>query len=320
MGYEAPSIILEQSSPGERELVAGWVRETLPAGDTWSQRWHRQAFGGFLLRLAGDQTDDEIFLRICRETGRQRNLVEKLLALGRVDEAEAEVRRADDSELLALADLLRQHGHAERAEQLVRERQPAPQWQERYAEWLRERASERGDLAGALALGEELFWRRPSLARYEELQALAEERGNWPVLRPGVLRRLERERQYALLTEIHLRDDEVAQALPAVKQASAGSFPYAYAYGGEPLSIRVAQAAERNYPREAIALYTAAAERLIRAQGRGNYAVAARYLARVRDLYQRLGEGAMWDTLISDIREQNRRMRALKEELERAGL
>jgi uncharacterized Zn finger protein len=259
-------------------------------------------------------------LRICRETGRQRDLVEKLLALGRINEAEAEARRADDSELLALADLLRQHGHAERAERLVRERQPAPQWQERYAEWLRERARERGDLAGALALGEELFWRRPSLARYEELQTLAEDRGSWQALRPDVLRRLERERQYALLTEIHLRDDEVAPALAAVKQASASSFPYASAYSGEPLSIRVAQAAEREYPREAIALYTAAAEQLIRGHGRDNYTVAARYLARVRDLYQRLGEGAAWDTLITNVREQNRRLRALKEELDRAGL
>jgi ATP/maltotriose-dependent transcriptional regulator MalT len=156
--------------------------------------------------------------------------------------------------------------------------------------------------------------------RYAELQALAEARGSWQALRPSVLGRLEHERQYALLTEIHLRDDEVAQALAAVKQASPGSFPYAYAYGGEPLPIRVAQAAERDYPREAIALYSAAAERLIRGHGRDNYAVAARYLARVRDLYQRLGEGAMWDTLITDIRAQNRRLRALKEELDRAGL
>lgn len=111
-----------------------------------------EVLGDYNLQLVGDAIDDEIFLRICRETGRRRDLVEKLLDLSRFDEAEAEVRLADDSELLTLADLLREQGHAERAEHLVREHQPAPQWQDRYDEWRRERARERGDIAAALAL------------------------------------------------------------------------------------------------------------------------------------------------------------------------
>jgi tetratricopeptide (TPR) repeat protein len=110
MGYEAPNIILEQATPSERELVARWVRDALSAGDSSSRSWSRQAFGGFLLRLAGDQIDDATYLRIARETGRWRDLVERLLALGRVDEAEAEARQASDNDLLDLADRLRQHG------------------------------------------------------------------------------------------------------------------------------------------------------------------------------------------------------------------
>ena len=73
-------------------------------------------------------------------------------------------------------------------------------------------------------------------------------------------------------------------------------------------------------PRAAIALYQSAAERLIRTQGRDNYAAAARYLARVRGLYGRLGEEAAWLALIGGLRDQNRRLRALREELDRAGL
>jgi uncharacterized Zn finger protein len=319
MGYEAPRLILGQATADERRLVARWVREALPGGDTWSHAWRRQVFGSFLLRLAGDQVDDEEFLRICRETGRRRDLVSRLLTLGRIDAAEMEARQASDDELLDLADLLREHGHPERAEHLARERQPSPQWRDRYVAWLRDRARERGDSAEALALGEELFWRRPNLQHYEELKALAEAHGSWGALRPEVLSRLQGERQHVLLTEIHLREGEVGQAIEAVTQAGAGgSFPYAYS--AEPLAIRVAQAAERDYPREAITLYTSAVKRLIQAQGRDNYATAAQYLARVRDVYQRLGEDAKWNGLIATIREQNRRLRALKEELERAGL
>ena len=76
-----------------------------------------EVLGDYNLQLVGDAIDDEIFLRICRETGRRR-----------------------------------EQGHAERAEHLVREHQPAPQWQDRYDEWRRERARERGDIAAALAL------------------------------------------------------------------------------------------------------------------------------------------------------------------------
>jgi uncharacterized Zn finger protein len=319
MGYEAPSVILNQATPEEHRLVAGWTRDALAATDPERRQWGRQRFGGFLLRLAGDQIGDEEFLRICRETGRRRDLVERLLALGRVDVAETEVRQASDDELLDLADLLCRHGHGERAEQLVREHQPGPHWQERYTSWLRERLRERGDITGALALSEDLFWRRPDLSRYDELKTLAETHGSWVALRPDVRRRLERERQYVLLTEIHLREDDVAQAIKTVRLASVGG-SFTYAYGGEPLSIRVALAASHEFTREAIELYEAAAERLIRAQGRENYAVAARYLTRVRDLHHRLGEGAAWITLIGAVRERNRRLRALRDELDRAGL
>jgi uncharacterized Zn finger protein len=119
IGYEGSEIIVKHTTPAECEMVARWVREAMPAEDSWSRRWRRQVFGRFLLRLAGNEIDDETFLRICRETGRRRDLVEKLLILGRVDEAEAEARLAEDSELLTLADLLREQGHIERAERLV---------------------------------------------------------------------------------------------------------------------------------------------------------------------------------------------------------
>ncbi len=44
------------------------------------------------------------------------------------------------------------------------------------------------------------------------------------------------------------------------------------------------------------------------------------YLLRVRELYHRLGEEATWEKLIATIIVENRRLRALKEELAKAGL
>ena len=59
---------------------------------------------------------------------------------------------------------------------------------------------------------------------------------------------------------------------------------------------------------------------LIAQQGRQNYQQACRLLARVRALYERLGEGETWVRYIADLRERNRRLRALMEELAAAGM
>ena len=108
------------------------------------------------------------------------------------------------------------------------------------------------------------------------------------------------------------------RALEAVEQVRAPGWGGEWA--GGPLRIRVAQAAEESRPREAIRIYVQAAERLIAARGRGNYAQAATYLVRVRDLYHGLDDPDAWHTLVADLREQNRRLPALQDELNKAGL
>lgn len=51
--------------------------------------------------------------------------------------------------------------------------------------------------------------------------------------------------------------------------------------------LRVAQAAETDYPKAALDIYRRRAERLINARGRGNYRTAAALLVRIRDVYRR---------------------------------
>lgn len=314
MGAEAPELILAHAAAEERQLVASWARDAMYEANTTHTGWRREAFGRFLLRLAGEGLDDKAFLAICREAGLQRELVGRLVARGRIDEALAEAAQANDVTLLELANLLVSLGHEEGAERLVREHKPAPGWEGRYLEWLRNRALQRGDTAEALALSETLFWQRPSLVGYDELRKLAQ--GEWAKLQRNLLRRLEAENKHVLLTEIALREGDVPGALAALAKIK-GAFA---ASEGEPLHIRVARAAEKSHPREALGLYRAAAEKLITFQGRENYRVAAAYLTRVRELHQRLGEEQQWRALIAGLREEHKRLRALREELDRAGL
>src|SRR5262245_39321193 len=82
-----PDAILHRTTTDERRRVAGWVRDRLPKGDSWSDEYQRRALGSFLLDLEADDLDDDAYLRLCREAGRTTDLVERLLGLGRAAEA-----------------------------------------------------------------------------------------------------------------------------------------------------------------------------------------------------------------------------------------
>ena len=109
------------------------------------------------------------------------------------------------------------------------------------------------------------------------------------------------------------------QVLASVKRVASGTSGMWGMYWS-PLLIGIAQAAEKTRPQESVRIYQDAAQRLIKLRGRDNYVTAATYLARVRKLYQRLGEDKTWQALIADIRQQNSSLRALKEELGKVGL
>lgn len=194
-----------------------------PVDSARIQRQVAQAFGGYdeywggvaVSVIALDQeADDETFLRICRDTHRLGDLVTRLLERGRVDEAVAVLPNTHVVELLQLADIFVQHKQAEHAERVVAQR---AEHDHRLPEWLKERARARGDLRQALTLSDTLFWARPTLPGYAELKALAEPLGLWNAARPKLMARLAEKGQFPLLTEIHLAEDEIDQALETVQ-------------------------------------------------------------------------------------------------------
>lgn len=319
LGDDVPNLILEHATPGERHTVADWVRAALPPKekDSWSDNWHRQEYGGFLLELEKEELDDEAYLSICRETGRLKDLVDRLLSLRRREEAAAEAEKASDYDLLQLADIFVTHGHGETAEHLVAERaKTTKDW--RILDWLKVRYKERGDFSAALALAQKLFQMHSSLSGYQEVRNLAQQLGVWEELRTQLLTDLTTHNQYDLLTRIYLDEGEIDRALEAVKHTRSSRFPPAF--WGADLQVEVARAAEETRPHAAIELYHHLVEGLINARGRDNYQRACVHLARMRDLYRRTDRDEEWAHYIADLRERNHNLRALKEELANAGL
>jgi hypothetical protein len=314
IGEQVPAHILALANMEERQRVSEWVRNALPKGDSWTDSYNRQAYGGFLLALLQPELDDESFLQICRDTSQLHDLVDRLLALNRVDEAATAARGADDYDLLRLADLFVSHGQGGLGEQMVRERAEVST-DSRLTAWLKARAEHRGDPVAALALAEALFWQQPSPEAYVEMRRLAQELNQWTALRAACLKRLQSEGNWSLLTKIYLLEGEIDRALEALEQAGRQ-----WGWGRDTLSLKVAHAAEESRPRDAIRLYLAEVERLIKAQGRGNYAEAASYLLRVRTLHEQMGQQKAWQALIANLREKNHRLRAMQDEFNRTGL
>jgi uncharacterized Zn finger protein len=303
----------EHTTPEERRTLAGWVRAALAEA---SRGWSRESLAGWLLNLEADTLDDEAFLRICKETGRVHDLVNRLLQLGRLDEAVRETEQTSDWELLNLAGLFVSHRHSDVAERLVRERSAKSQ-DTRLLEWLKKRALDHKDPAAALELAEKVFHVRPSLADYKEIRKLAKKVGRWDVLRPRLLKFLQDKQHAYVLIPVYLDEGEIDRALEAVKPERPSAYGYGYGYG---MALDVAKAAEKTRPEAAREIYRRQAEGLINQRGRGAYQEACKFLKKVRDLDQRLGEGAAWARYIGQVRERHRSLRALQEELTKARL
>ena len=94
--------LVTYAMPLERQTIAEWIREALADEEQEITGSERQAYGKFWLDLQKESLDDEAYLRICRETGRTSDLIDRLLTLGRIDEATREAQQVDDATLLGL--------------------------------------------------------------------------------------------------------------------------------------------------------------------------------------------------------------------------
>jgi hypothetical protein len=94
----------------------------------------------------------------------------------------------------------------------------------------------------------------------------------------------------------------------------------AFYHAGEGWGAASRVAAEEEYPGEAIRLYKSVIQKLIDGRGRENYQQAIGYMMRIRMLYQKQGQESEWQAFITNLRNSNKSLRALKEELDKREL
>ncbi len=315
---EIADTLVDLLTDAERRTVAEWVRAALPEGKSWSDNYHRQAYGAFLLNLEADDLDDEAFLRLCRETSRADDLVTRLLTLDRVEEAEQEAQHVSDYDLIGLANLFIEHQQTDGAERLMRERAATSQ-DSRVTEWLMTYYATHGNDTGALNLAMRLFEMRPGFDTYKEIRRLAQKIGTWDTLHADLLASLIQSGTIPLLVSIHLDEGELDRAIDCVLKPEKPKERVGIPFGAH-TALTVAKAAEATQPESAREIYERHVESLIAGRQRESYRQACGYLVTVRELYDRLDEYERWERYLAGLQEKYRTLRALKEEMTTVGL
>ena len=324
MSERVPAILVRYTTPEERHMLAGWVRQAFELEIDWSAEDVSEYYDNLLLGLEADTIDDETFSRICRETESYDYLIERLLKRGRLDEALAEAEHVDTFDILEIADILSEYGQEAAAEHLIEER--ASQYANTdLLHWLQDHYQTAGNVTGALDMAIRIFQAYPLVATiggYREIRQLAQQLDRWETVHSELLAYLQKSRNIKVQIEIALDEGQVKQALDllfAGKQTGTSSNG---PFGADTfdVGIKVAQAAEENYPQEAIEIYQGYVETLIEWRGRERYRVACQYLTNVRKLYQKIGKSDLWSGYITTLREQNRNLPALKDEMSKAKL
>ncbi len=323
VGELLPEFVADQISDAEREVVVAELRQALPEGnpkdDDFSKGWNRKTIGEFLILLEGDLYDDETFLKHCRQTGNWIDLIDRLLALDRIEEAVAQSREVTGPDFIGVLEVFEERGQLDEIRDLVRARAKITK-DEQLVETLKSILEEKGEIIEAQEWSELLFWRHKSLQRYDDLKRLALQAGTWEKRSEAVEARLKELEAFDLLTETYLRDGKHDKALSSLNnvietaKGGWGSIPY---YN---LIMKVTSAIKNTCPEEAIRLHGYLAEQYIELRGRDNYSSAVRHLADVRRLYESLGRTADGLMVIDDMKAIHSNLRAFLEELNKAGL
>ncbi|MFQ5611684.1 MAG: SWIM zinc finger domain-containing protein, partial [Anaerolineae bacterium] len=310
----AGEVVIEQATDEEWTWIEARVQEAIAAQTGRYSNWPRESLVSFLAaRLAATgqegQIDDLVFAM-----GSVEQQAFLLVRRGRFEEAVG-IAQEHFSELPGLviqfADALVEAGAGAQAEAYIAGLLDT-RGGSTYLAWLAQRAEQKGEPAVAVDWWRQSIQQAPSFQTYQTLRQLAQQLGQWDHTRAELLAELEAKGSWAILIEVALDEEDIPRALELLPRLRGW-------YGGN-FELRVAQAAEAGYPQAALDIYRSQAERLIDRRGRENYRAAAGLLARVRGIYRRQKDTAAWEQYVASLREEHRRLRALQDELNKAGL
>ena len=305
----ARAALLTEARDDEWARIAERVRAEIAR----SRDWAREALVRFLAEREKRRGRKGDAAAIVREMGTPEQQALLLAQEGATDEALSRMREILKSKpglTPQFADALAQAGAKEAAVELALESaRGGDAWS---AEWLAQHYRKYGPPQEALAWQRRVFLREPSVESFEALREAGGKVGLWKEVRAAALAALEKEKKYGALIEIALAEGDVGQALELL--------PRTEGRGWRNYKHEVAEAAEKERPADALALYKELAEQAIGERQRSSYRQAAQHLKRAQALAQRLAAQDDWEAYLRRLRTQHERLPALQDELRKARL
>ena len=308
-GSSADELILDQATDEEWR----WIEERIRAKAAESRDWERSSLVEFLATGLKKRKRQKEAETLVRDLGTPEQRARLLICEKKISEAVGLIKEivTDKPGLVEpFADELVQAGENQAALEFVLGRVQAGDL--RRSEWLATYYRKHGTAKDALDWQRRSFLDSPSVERFKSLREVCRKTKNWDEVRAQVLSALEWEDKYGALLEIALYEGDVKRALQLLQQVKGG--------GWRDYSQMVAEAAEKEYPREAIRIYRQRAEAAIEGRNRASYHQAADYLKRVKRLFLRLNDQDGWAACISVLRETYKHLPALKDEMRKASL
>jgi hypothetical protein len=262
LAYPAPDVIINHATDAEWMWIEQRVRRAIAAQTNRYSNFGQEVLVRFLAQRLEAQGQENQADELVLDLGSHQQQAFMLIEHQRFDEAVA-IAKTHFSNLPGLvtqfADALVKADAGSTAEAYIAGLLNT-RYGTSYRDWLARYAEKTGDLSGALQRWQESFTENPSFRTYQTLRDVAQELGQWETLRPKLLAELENQEKWSILIDIALEKADIPRALELLPKIRWGHY-----------DLRVAQAAETDYPQDSIRIYCHHVEQLIAARGRENY-------------------------------------------------
>ncbi len=299
-------------------ITAAQSKQRSRAYSNWSVEEYEQ----FLIDLDTlDKVDPEVVLKRLRDQELYDLLFKKLLQMKREDDAIAVVSAylTGPYERLQAVSQLAQAGQNAAAIQLAHETLDKG-YDDRLTTWLLGQYQASGDHQSYLQLQRQQMLAAPSEQHYATLKEAAQALDRWETLRAEIIADLQKKGQYPVLIRVYLHDQEWDAAWEAFEKHPAPPRGSREVWDYLHLDFEIAKRSHTARPKKALPVYIKYARAEINQRSRDHYQSAAQLLSVVRNLYSQIGDETSWEDLIAGVRAEFKQLRALQDELNKAGL
>ncbi len=319
---DAPDIVFKYAKSADIPIIRDQLlaAQANHAKRPYYSKWGQEVYDHVLMELDTlDHVDPEVILERLRENGQYYLLVTKLLDLKRLDEAVEIIKshissRTDQPRVLSD---LQQRGYTDIAIQQA-ETWLNANYDDFIIGWLLEHLKATQDHERSFKWQWVRINNTPDIRFYPEIKATSQTFGNWEIVRPDLLKKLEQTGRYDILTRIYLDDQDWDKAWDTLSKMQSKSSIHSYM--GVSLDLEVANQSRLARPEKALPVYQKYVRIRIGEGNRQSYAEAAELLKTVRELFNLLDNVAEWQQYINDLRNEFKKRPAFQDELNKAKL